>query len=458
MSRDPGETVSGLRRLAARTPETRNRHVDLLRAFAISAVVIGHWLAIVVVHDDGGVHGGNALATLPWSRPLTWLFQVMPVFFLVGGYANGASLRSHRGRGGDAASWLLGRTDRLLRPTTAFLVLLAASAVLARVFGVEPELIGMATWAASIPLWFLAAYLAVVFLSPLTHALHRRAGLAVPVALAAVVGASDAARMSLDVPVIGAANHLLVWLAVHQLGFAWRDGRLRTDFRSTGPMVVVGLGVLTALTVFGPYPISMVGVPGAEFQNTAPPTLALLALALTQTGIALSLDRAGNRWLRRMRPWTVVVGMNAVVLTVFLWHMAAAVVAAAALYPTGIFPQPPVGSAAWILWRLPWLACSALVLTVFVAVLGRIEQRTGPSGTGHGIDADSGNVKTRLRAWAWRALTVGGSASVLGGFIGIALAGQGYHGPGGLPTGALAAYLLGAAVLRITRRRMRGRR
>ena len=46
-----------------------------------------------------------------------------------------------------------------------------------------------------------------------------------------------------------------------------------------------------------------------------------------------------------------------------------------------------------------------------------------------------------------------GLALVLAGLLGTALAGAEYHGPTGLPAGALAAYLAGAAVLRGVRTR-----
>lgn len=441
-----GRLVSGLHRIVERTPEHRDRHVDLLRAVAICAVVLGHWFLIAVRHHpDAGIGGGSALADLTWAHPLTWLFQVMPVFFLVGGYANGASLTAHHRRGGDPTSWLLGRTNRLLRPTTALLLTLGAGALLATLAGADEWTIGSATWLASIPLWFLAVYLAMVALAPITHAIHRRAGLAVPVILVALVGVLDLARLGLGVPAVGEANYLLGWLAIHQLGYCWRDGLLPARAVPAAAMALIGAVALVTLTAFpfSPYPVSMVAVPGAEVQNTGPPTLALMALALTQAGLALLFDAPSNRWLRRARPWMVVVGINLVVLTVFLWHMTAAVVGAALLYPTGILPQPPVDSPAWLLWRIPWVAALLVVLAALVAVFGRIEIRTPAAGA----------IRPRGPAWAGSTLTVLGLGSVLAGLMGIALAGQDYHGPAGLPTFTLLCYFAGAAVLRLTQAR-----
>ncbi|MEU0517503.1 acyltransferase [Streptosporangium sp. NPDC006007] len=429
-----------LRRKAEQTPADRDRHVDLLRAVAITVVVTGHWLAVQVTHD-GGLHGANVLDIVPWTRPLTWLFQVMPIFFLVGGFANAASLASHRRHSGNAVGWTLRRTDRLVRPTTMLLAVLTTAALAAETAGADPALIGAATWPAGIPLWFLAAYLAVVVLTPPMHALHRRYGLAVPIVLAVLVGAGDMARLTLRIPYASEGNFLFAWLAVHQLGFAWQDGRLPSRRPVALPLALLGLIALVTLTVFGPYPISMVGAARQEIQNTSPPTLALLALATAQTGLALLLHDPANRWLRGIGPWTAVVAVNSVIMTLFLWHMTAAVLGVLALYPTGLLPQPPAGSVSWLLLRLPWLAVLALILGLLVAVFGPVERRTGP--------------RPRPGSGA-RVLTAVGVTGVLAGLLGIALAGPGHHGPAGLPTAALAAYFAGAALLRFARLRRGG--
>ncbi|MEV4455696.1 acyltransferase [Microbispora sp. NPDC049633] len=423
-----------LRRTAERTPPGRDRHVDLLRAVAIALVVLGHWLAVVVTYGDR-VGGGTVLAFAPWARPLTWLFQVMPVFFLVGGFANAASFDSYRRRGGGAIGWFLGRTDRLIRPTTAFVLTLSGAALLAVLLGTDPVTAGRGVWLACLPLWFLAAYVTVVLLTPVLLALHRRAGLAVPVVFAVPVALGDAARLLGGPAVLGAAGYLLAWAAVYQLGIAWREGALPARPRVAAPMAAGGLAALVLLTVPGPYPVSMVADPGDRLQNTSPPTLALLALAVAQTGVALLLHERGGRMLRRTRPWTAVVATNSVIMTVFLWHMTAVVIAVPALYVTGLLPQPPPGSAAWLLLRVPWLAFLTAALVVLVAVFGRFERRAGPCpapGRPVGVGA--------------AAVTLVGAGLVVAGILGAALTGS-----DGLPAPMLPVYLAGAALLRTAR-------
>jgi hypothetical protein len=441
--------VTRLRELAERAPPGRERQVDLLRAVAITAVVTGHWLLIVVEPTDGGLVGHSALAELAWAYPLTWLFQVMPVFFMVGGFANAASLASHRRAGRPATGWLLDRSARLVPPTTALLVALAAGALVSRVAGADPDLIGTAVWLASLPLWFLVVYLGMVFLTPVTHALHRRAGLAVPVLLLLPVLAGDVLRLRYGEEAFGYGNFLFAWLAIHQTGYCWQDGRLPARPRYAVPVLAGGAAALVGLTLLGPYPVSMVTVPGAAVQNSSPPTLALVALATTQLGLVLLVRNPVERWLRRTGPWTVVVAVNTVVLTLFLWHMGAAVIATAGLYLTGLLPSPPVGSAAWLWWRIPWLAILAVVLAGLVAVAGRIETRTGAPRPGPTLPL---RLADGLRHDRPRAVVVtGGYLAAMLGLLWQAAAGDAYHGPFGLPTGSLVLFLAGAGALWLAR-------
>ncbi|WDQ02321.1 acyltransferase [Micromonospora chalcea] len=449
-----------LRQLAQRTPPGRERYIDLLRALAITMVVLGHWGVTVIGYDNGRPAGHSALADLRWAWPLTWVAQVMPVFFLVGGYANAASLTSRRRRGGSATGWLVDRSARLIRPTTVLLLVLAAGAGVATLRGADAAQVREVIWFATIPLWFLVAYVAVVALTPPMYALHRRFGLAVPVALVALVALGDLGRL-LGPAVLADGNYLLGWLAVHQVGFAWYDAarpdnraghaaprglfrrRLPLSGRAGAVLLGGGLVALVLLTVAGPYPVAMLHVPGERLDNAAPPSLALMAAAAAQLGLILLLRRPAGRWLRRSGPWQAVLAVNAVVLTLFLWHLTAAVLLVGLLDALGVLPTPPVGSAAWWAWRVPWLLALAAVLAVLVAVFGPVEARTRrPAATG-----PAGVGRRRLRA----GLALAGYAGVLVGLLLNSLTPKEGPEPLGLPAPALVAYLAGAGLLRLLR-------
>ena len=147
------------RRAAEATPESRNRYIDFLRAASIVAVVLGHWLVITPWVDGAGAfHPDHLLTRSRTGQWLTWVFQVMPVFFAVGGYANAASWESARAKATSYAAWLQARLVRLIRPTAPLLVTWILITALTPV--VFPSvLVETGSVGALSPLWFLAVYL-----------------------------------------------------------------------------------------------------------------------------------------------------------------------------------------------------------------------------------------------------------------------------------------------------------
>ena len=189
--------------LAAQTPSDRNRYVDFLRAVSILVVITGHWLIAAFFYQDGSLTPSDLLVIRPNMQWLTWLFQVMPIFFIVGGYANAVSLESARRNELGYAAWLVGRLNRLVTP---LLVLLVAWAVLAAILyfsGGTGEVTRLASRAALIPTWFLAIYIMVVVLAPATYMAWRRWGFASFWVLAAAGALVDVAFFAADQPVDG---------------------------------------------------------------------------------------------------------------------------------------------------------------------------------------------------------------------------------------------------------------
>jgi len=359
----------------------RDLTVDLLRAVAMVAVAVGHWLVVVPSYEGGRFDGVNALATVPLMRPLTWLFQVMPLFFVVGGVANAASWAGARSRGEGAATWLRARLVRLVRPAALLFGSWAALAALLRAGGVPAEVVEPIAWLVVVPVWFLAVYVLVVAVAPALWRAHERWGGRVPVALAVAAAVVDGVRLADPGgagEAVAAVNFLLVFGVAQQLGFAWYDGRLLRH-RATG-WALLGGGVagLWVLTHAGPFPVSLVGYPGVEVANNAPPTTTLVALGLAQTGLALLVRPWLQRALGRRPVQAFALAMNANAMTILLWHFTALVVAAVALLPLGVVPDHPAGSGAWWLTRLAAVVVMAGVLVPVVAVAGRVERR--PSG------------------------------------------------------------------------------
>lgn len=358
---------------AERTPDDRNRYADFLRVAAIGAVVLGHWLVIDIDVTDGAPSGSSVLAVLGWAHWATWAFQVIPAFFLVGGYANSVSWRRHASDGGGWGSWLRRRAIRLLWPTAVFITAGVAMSAIAETLGVPGRVLGEAAWAVAFILWFLAVYLGVTMLTPMWLGMWRSMGSWSVAVLAGGVAVVDWIRFAGEVEVIANLNYALVWGAFHQLGVAWRGGLLDSRRRAVA-LAVGAAGVLIALVWAGIYPVSMVTVPGATVQNTAPPTAALLVYGLAQAGTLLWLEAPFDRVLRKPRVWKGVVIGNVAVMSIFLWQVVPVVMVAAILDAASVSLPSPVGSPGWYAFRPVWVLMLAAVLAPIVALAARIER------------------------------------------------------------------------------------
>lgn len=363
-----------VKELAENTPATRNRYMDFLRVFAIVVVVVGHWLMAGVQIEDGELIAENVLELVPNLQYLTWLLQVMPIFFIVGGYANAASWESARTKGKSYSDWLRGRMTRLLQPVLIFAtVWTVVTVVLSQVIRMDGDLIRVGMQVIAVPVWFLGVYLLVIPAAPVMLRLHSRFGVAVPVILISLAFGVDRLIRDAGIEVgIGYINYLFVWFAVHQLGFFWRDGRLRTHAWSLG---VTGLAALMGLSAFGLYSRSMIGV-GDEFGNTQPPSVMLFAVALFQLGIALGLEDRVSRWLERPAVWAKVIAANAMAMTLYLWHLPAMVLVILASLLTDVGLEAELASGEWWYGRPLWIMILVFATLPLVLVFVRVERRS----------------------------------------------------------------------------------
>lgn len=359
---------------AARTPDTRNRYVDFLRAVSILAVISGHWLMAAPWVSGSGVRLSNLLEYRSWTHVLTWVFQVMPVFFLVGGYSNGVSWKAAARDGKSYADWLNGRLQRLLGPVMPLLVVWVVLGAAGTVAHVEPALLRAGSQMALVPIWFLAVYTMAVVLVPFSYAAWRRFGMWSfwVLALAAVV--DDGLFFGAHLRVLGWLNYGFVWLAVHQLGYAWREGWF-AGTRRTLVWAATGLLILVALVTIGPYPVSMVSVPGEDVSNTLPPKLPMLLIGLVQSGLLISIEAPMRRWLERITPWTATVLINGMIMTIFLWHLTAStLLIGGAMVAGDIGLTAAPGSPTWWLLRPIWLALYLVALAGLAMIFGRFER------------------------------------------------------------------------------------
>ncbi|MGW5608039.1 acyltransferase family protein [Streptomyces sp. NPDC003753] len=351
------------------TPAERDRAVDALRALAILGVVLGHWLVTALVADGGSLRTASPLHFMPWLAPISWVFQTLAVFFLVGGHVATKGYASARARGVTYGQWLRTRLTRLFKPVAAVVILWTVAACGLLATGADAGTVHTLVKLALSPLWFLLVFAALTAATPLLTRLN-------PLWPLAVVLHVDIVRFGLGGPSwLGWVNLPAGWLVPYTLGAAWTRGELES--RRAGRVLLAGGAAATAVLVaWAGYPASMVGVPGEPVSNLNPPTLAAVTFGLAQCGLALLLRERLRRAMRRPLAWAAVALANLSAMTIFLWHQTALMATTATGLLAGRLPglHTTPDNLTWVAARLAWLPVFALALTVCWAAFRACEQ------------------------------------------------------------------------------------
>ncbi len=382
MTTTPTSLSPKLSDMAAAAKSDRNRAVDFYRAAAMLCVAFGHWAAIVIGLDaNGEVFGGNALeynVDLSW---MSWLFQVMPLFFVVGGFSSAMSLDSHNARDGRPQDWVIARLRRMTAPAAVLAGSWLAIIAVGFALGVG-NLVGIGAVAAAIPLWFLSNYAIDTAVAPYVLPAFRKSPKLVLGGGIGLYLALEALRFVEVDGILGTLtnirhlNWVLGWLLFQVAGFAWRDGMLPTGKNLVAFAGVAWAAAAAAVTV-GPYPMAMVHFDGIVHSPTYPPSLALMLFGLAYSATALVFAPAISNYLTKSaKAWSVVVGANAIAMSVYLWHMTAAVAASAVFYAMGWLPTAAVGSADWWFQKAPLMLASTVILVGIVSKVSAVERKS----------------------------------------------------------------------------------
>ena len=325
----------------------RDLTLDLARVFCVLLVVVIHLLMVAIgVDASGQLVATRPLEAQPWFALATWAGQIMPLFFVVGGFASITAWRNAVRRGSTASDYVRSRVLRLAQPALplyAFYLVAIGGATLA---GLDPALVDLAASGAATPLWFLAAYTLCQAVVPWMAGWHARTPRATLLVLLAGVVLVDAVRFATGITEIGLLNLFFVWVLVQQLGFWYADGWLDRH----RPLTLVGIAALAyaalvPLTTLGPYSPDMLF-------NLNPATLPRVVLAVAQACILRLLKPALARLMETTGARAVVFLVGSRLMTIYLWHLPVILlVSAVALLIPGAAPEP--GSAAWWWSRIP---------------------------------------------------------------------------------------------------------
>ncbi len=348
--------------IEANTPPDRDRAIDVIRIAALVGVVVGHTvMATSTVRNDVFIWS-NLLTASPVFQALTWLFQIMPLFFFAGVAASVQSWTP----GTSWGNWLMRRCTRLYRPVFHYLGFWAVTLAVLRL--ILPVHIYEPIAGISIQLlWFLGAYVLVLAAVPVLARITAIGRFVAAVAAVyGVIAVVDVIRIHTEQwSALGYLN-LIVWLIPGMFGVAYRRGLLSA--RAALRVGVTMFAVNVALLAWGPYELSLVGIETQQLKNMSPPSLLLAGHAIMLCALAIAAAPAITRWARRPRVWWLTVIGNSGAMTLYLWHIPALLGMHLAFDYLGYPRFDPDASNFVVLSALQLLVMAALVATAFVTL------------------------------------------------------------------------------------------
>jgi hypothetical protein len=287
-------------------------YLGFLRILSLTGIVLAE--SILALASWGSGQTG-------WVWPLTWVLQLVPLFFLTGGHANLLAWRSGCGY----ASYLTGRIGWLLLPVLAFVTAWLVVPLSLELLDTPEEAIAAFGRIVLQPLWLLGLYLLVVAALPAMHRLHLRHRLATPlVLLALTVAIAVAGRGS----VAAHAGGILLALLFQQLAFHYADGVLwripRAVLVATAGLALAGL---VTLTTVGGYAKLLIAEP-TEYASFAPSLLGVLLVGLIQVCLVSLPRERGALRVAEGSPARAVAVVRAAPMTTYLFYLCAMLVIA----------------------------------------------------------------------------------------------------------------------------------
>ena len=342
----------------------RRAFLDFLRIVSLSGIVLAESLLAFTMRGTAE-HG--------WLWPLTWLLQLVPLFFLAGGHANVLAWRAARDAGHGYGTYLVGRIGWLIRPVLAFVIAWLVIPLSLELLAAPEDAITAFGRLIVQPLWLLGLYLFVVAVTPAMHRLHRLLPVATPVVLlAAVVGLSLVGGA-----VAAHVGGVLVALLFSQLAFHYADGTLwRVPRWALVAGAVAAFGGLVALTTLGAQPKLQLAEP-TGYAAFAPSLAGVLLIGLVQTCLVALPRERGLRAIATSAPAQVVAFVRAAPMTVYLVYLCAMLVVEGLV---GVARSAGVlsGGIDWLLQPRTAIALGMLALPTLVTFL-LFERRGTPA-------------------------------------------------------------------------------
>ena len=314
---------------ASKTSISRERFIDFTKVIGLLFLIVNSFLFLRLEESSGELFVTNLSAESQSLIVISWFTAGMSLFFFSMGFNNLIAWYSNVGRDGSQWNYLVDRINTLLGPvlvwifsSTVVLNILSRSSNFPNYLttsedGIMPS-IEFILW----PLWLVSIYLVMVLFAPLTIFLHKKYPYATVLILLTTTVLVDNIEFSLNFSYIKLFNYLFFWIAIHQLGYFYADGKIQeVNVNVFRYLTVFSYGYLFyQISVSNKY-LSLASYRLSSLNNEDPPTTLYLVASIGLISLAFTLKNLIDKMLSNQKIWLLISHIHANIYTIYLWHL-----------------------------------------------------------------------------------------------------------------------------------------
>ncbi len=329
----------------SRNSATASRVPDGIRALALLVVITAHCLAWTRIDGHSMV---NIIQHQPHLWWITWMVQIMPLFFVFAGTGLSKLASDKSGKR------FVMRGFMLLSP--ASLIYLVSGLVGLCLIPIKKSIVASTVGLLLVQLtWFLAVYVVIIAITPL---LNRFTSLVGIFAWCGLIAGIDALRIHVNQN-LGWLNMIMVWSLFALIGM-----RLKDLQRMPKPVALFGFIVSWScawLAIhYGPYSKALVSIPGIPgISNLGPPSFVLACAGIGQIFLVIAGWNVLEKVFAQRYVWNVIGSFGMRSMQMYLHQMVFIMISVAPFLLISSYPQDLS-----LLWWLEHFAVLAVTLTL----------------------------------------------------------------------------------------------
>jgi len=313
----------------AKTSISRERFIDFTKIIGLFFLIINSFLFLRLEESGGEIFVTNLSSDSQSLIVISWFTAGMSLFFFSMGFNNLIAWYSNVGRDGSQWNYLVDRINTLLGPvlvwiftSTIILNIMSRSPIFPKYLttaedGIMPS-IEFILW----PLWLVSIYLVMVLFAPLTIFLHKKYPYATVFTLFTITVLIDNIDFSLNFSYIKLFNYLFFWIAIHQLGYFYADGKIQVINKNVFRYItVIAYGYLFYQINVSEKYLSLASYRLSSLNNEDPPTTLYLIASIGLISFVFTFKTLIEKLLSNQKLWLLISHVHANIYTIYLWHL-----------------------------------------------------------------------------------------------------------------------------------------